>query len=156
MRNTALAALAAAIMCGSANAAVTYSFAYSATSPTFTLILDNYVTSDTTYTTFAANTGNIDSATLSPDCAGAGGACDSIVLGNSTDRSSSFYFFPDGALGSNGVYPTSFGLFRATLTVSGTPTSSAAPEPASWAMMIAGFGLLGAAMRRRKVAMSFA
>lgn len=29
------------------------------------------------------------------------------------------------------------------------PTVSAVPEPASWAMMIGGFGLIGAAMRRR-------
>jgi len=28
------------------------------------------------------------------------------------------------------------------------------PEPSSWAMLIAGFGLTGAAMRRRKVALS--
>ena len=27
---------------------------------------------------------------------------------------------------------------------------NAVPEPASWAMMIAGFGLVGAAMRRRE------
>ena len=32
----------------------------------------------------------------------------------------------------------------------------AVPEPASWAMMVGGFGLLGAALRRRKVAVSFA
>jgi hypothetical protein len=31
-----------------------------------------------------------------------------------------------------------------------------APEPASWAMMLGGFGLVGAAMRRRKSAVSFA
>lgn len=30
------------------------------------------------------------------------------------------------------------------------------PEPATWAMMIAGFGLVGGAMRRRKVAASYA
>jgi hypothetical protein len=31
------------------------------------------------------------------------------------------------------------------------------PEPAAWAMMLAGFGLVGAAMRRReKVAVTFA
>ena len=30
------------------------------------------------------------------------------------------------------------------------------PEPASWAMMIAGFGAVGCAMRRRKVAVRFA
>ncbi len=33
-------------------------------------------------------------------------------------------------------------------------TSSVVPEPASWALLIAGFGLTGAAMRRRKVAIA--
>jgi hypothetical protein len=36
------------------------------------------------------------------------------------------------------------------------PVLSGVPEPASWAMMVGGFGLIGAAMRRRKVAVSFA
>jgi len=36
--------------------------------------------------------------------------------------------------------------------VDGTPS---VPEPASWMMMIAGFGAVGAAMRRRKPAVSF-
>ena len=37
-------------------------------------------------------------------------------------------------------------------------TTGAVPEPASWALMIAGFGLVGSAMRRRKpsVSVSFA
>jgi hypothetical protein len=39
------------------------------------------------------------------------------------------------------------------LTV-GSP--AAVPEPASWAMMIVGFGTVGAAMRRRKVSLTFA
>ncbi|WP_253717023.1 PEPxxWA-CTERM sorting domain-containing protein [Sphingomonas sp. AP4-R1] len=34
--------------------------------------------------------------------------------------------------------------------------ASAVPEPASWAMMIGGFGLVGAAMRRRRVSVRFA
>lgn len=34
--------------------------------------------------------------------------------------------------------------------------AAAVPEPASWALMIGGFGLVGATMRRRKVAVSFA
>ena len=44
------------------------------------------------------------------------------------------------------------GLSRTGCTgqVSGT-----VPEPASWAMMVAGFGLVGAALRRRQVAVSF-
>ncbi len=33
---------------------------------------------------------------------------------------------------------------------------AAVPEPATWAMMIAGFGLVGGMMRRRKVALNFA
>jgi hypothetical protein len=35
-------------------------------------------------------------------------------------------------------------------------TTGAVPEPASWAMMIAGFGLVGATMRRRRTAVTFA
>jgi len=35
-------------------------------------------------------------------------------------------------------------------------TSSPTPEPASWALMLGGFGLVGGAMRRRKVALTFA
>lgn len=34
------------------------------------------------------------------------------------------------------------------------PTGGTVPEPASWAMMIGGFGLVGAAMRRRRVALT--
>ena len=34
--------------------------------------------------------------------------------------------------------------------------TSPAPEPASWLMMMAGFGLVGAALRRRRIAVSFA
>jgi hypothetical protein len=30
------------------------------------------------------------------------------------------------------------------------------PEPATWAMMILGFGVIGAGMRRRRVNVSFA
>ncbi len=33
---------------------------------------------------------------------------------------------------------------------------NAVPEPASWALMIAGFGMVGAGMRRRRVAVAFA
>jgi len=37
-----------------------------------------------------------------------------------------------------------------------TPQTSAVPEPATWAMMIGGFGLVGAAMRRRRASIRFA
>jgi hypothetical protein len=43
-------------------------------------------------------------------------------------------------------------------TYSGTMTFSAAavPEAATWAMMLGGFGMIGAAMRRRRTSLSFA
>lgn len=42
------------------------------------------------------------------------------------------------------------------LTSEGTGSLSAAPEPASWAMMLVGFGLAGTAMRRRRTGVRFA
>lgn len=36
------------------------------------------------------------------------------------------------------------------------PITSDVPEPANWAMFIAGFGLIGAALRRRRIAVRFA
>lgn len=38
----------------------------------------------------------------------------------------------------------------------GDETSSPAPEPASWAMMLIGFGAMGAALRRRRASVTFA
>jgi hypothetical protein len=46
-----------------------------------------------------------------------------------------------------------YGIDNLTFTLAATP---AVPEPASWAMMIAGFGLVGAALRRRNVSIAFA
>ncbi len=53
-----------------------------------------------------------------------------------------------------------FGLSSTPATVYGTfsldgAVSGAVPEPASWAMMLIGFGAVGAAVRRRKVAVRF-
>jgi hypothetical protein len=47
----------------------------------------------------------------------------------------------------------SFTLSGSFIIMSGV-AGSAVPEPASWAMMIAGFGLVGAAMRRRSAAVA--
>jgi hypothetical protein len=38
--------------------------------------------------------------------------------------------------------------------IAGNPPTPVIPEPATWAMMIAGFGLVGAAMRRRQTALA--
>lgn len=44
------------------------------------------------------------------------------------------------------------GVLIDNLTVTGTKLASAVPEPATWAMMILGFGMAGAALRRRRTA----
>jgi hypothetical protein len=48
----------------------------------------------------------------------------------------------------NGAGPTSF--IVSGLTVTANETAAAVPEPATWGMMILGFGMVGAGMRRRK------
>jgi hypothetical protein len=42
------------------------------------------------------------------------------------------------------------------LSIDGTPVPGPVPEPATWAMMVIGFGAVGAAMRRRSVRVRFA
>ena len=56
-----------------------------------------------------------------------------------------------GQGGENGTLP-GLGANSAFIAVA----RDAVPEPASWAMMVAGFGLAGAAMRRRRTQTSFA
>ncbi len=56
---------------------------------------------------------------------------------------------PTFKLGTFTLYNIS-NIQNGTLTISG-PSVGGVPEPASWAMLIAGFGLTGAAMRRRRV-----
>ena len=47
-------------------------------------------------------------------------------------------------------------VYSYNLAITGLTASPGVPEPAAWAMMIAGFGLVGGAMRRRATRMSFA
>lgn len=42
------------------------------------------------------------------------------------------------------------------VTLASVAGTAPVPEPAAWAMMIAGFGIAGAALRRRKLAVAFA
>lgn len=56
----------------------------------------------------------------------------------------------------NGEYP-SLGAGSAILGVSNiNVVAHAVPEPASWALMLGGFGLIGSVMRRRRTAVRFA
>jgi hypothetical protein len=66
-------------------------------------------------------------------------------LGTARSASGSGFAFPDiVATNSGGRFGPNF-QFTAT---------NAVPEPASWAMLIAGFGLVGAVARRRRVAVA--
>ena len=51
-------------------------------------------------------------------------------------------------------YTSSGGSGIQFTSVNFSPVMSAVPEPATWAMMIAGFGLVGGTMRRRKTAVA--
>ncbi|MBU3077347.1 PEPxxWA-CTERM sorting domain-containing protein [Sphingomonas sp. XMGL2] len=80
----------------------------------------------------------------------------------------------DGFIDAGGGYDVALGLINGfsigageqslftthTIFGSGTPGSvqvpGAVPEPATWAMMIGGFGLVGASMRRRRVGLAAA
>jgi PEP-CTERM motif len=42
-------------------------------------------------------------------------------------------------------------FFRQAITIDVSQAAGAVPEPASWAMLIAGFGLIGAAARRQRL-----
>jgi hypothetical protein len=54
------------------------------------------------------------------------------------------------------VFPADGGNAAGGWSISFNGTASPAPEPASWAMMIGGFGMIGATMRRRKTSVRFA
>ena len=63
-------------------------------------------------------------------------------------------FFLFRGIDGQGTGIKSFTMTGAFIIAAGTFTSGAIPEPASWAMLIAGFGLTGAVMRRRRAAIA--
>lgn len=100
----------------------------------------------TDYVYFAYDTSANTFITAADSCGFAG--CGYTPSLSAINSSGSFGFFFTGAPGSFTEYSTAFGSPFDTLTLS----TGAVPEPASWAMMIAGFGLVGAALRRRALA----
>ncbi len=67
---------------------------------------------------------------------------DAVVVSYNHGNGSSYFYFGDLTLQTPGSYVDTSGYH--TLTV------AAVPEPASWALLIGGFGLTAAAMRRRQ------
>ena len=67
-------------------------------------------------------------------------------------------FSPANGASILGTY-TSFGVSGGGGSVAGRilfPATAAVPEPASWALMLVGFGLVGGALRQRRTAVRFA
>lgn len=60
-----------------------------------------------------------------------------------------------GAFTAIGTLELASGLNINTQALSGTINAPAVPEPATWAMLIAGFGMVGGAARRRRYSRAF-
>ncbi len=82
------------------------------------------------------------------------GNCGSVLCYTSDWLSVADLKFNNFALSFSGIsgYTAAGGNFRAA--GSGTFAGAPIPEPATWALMIAGFGLVGAAARRRRIAVA--
>ena len=80
----------------------------------------------------------------------AGSFVGGISVGNGSGALTTYHAFADNVTLTTGAGSTTWNF---NLTATAAP---AVPEPASWAMMIAGFGLVGTAMRRRQPQIRYA
>ena len=78
---------------------------------------------------------------------------DTIRLVTGADQANTFYFRTVNFLGEEPNYTTAF-VSHVSITTpdvcGAAPCTSGTPEPANWALLIAGFGLTGATLRRRR------
>ncbi len=166
-----LAALAIVAMPGMAQAAVTYSFvaapaAGASTSGGFSFTVDDPIVPNATIASGDLTSCSVINAHDPLATCGDqkfqfdSGTSRDIVLfrWTSPDQGGTIsisYYFGADAFSTNGVHnaQVATGGQPAMLTVSGiVPAPPAVPEPASWALMIGGLGLAGAALRRRPAA----
>lgn len=167
MRKFAFAALAATLLCSSANAVNTLTFTFA--TPTQNITTSGGTSSFAgTVTASASNAGLVyingdgfSASTplsvnddpffygfpysLNPGESYSGNALDVSVPASSSvgTYTGSFYILGGDTEDSSEV----FGDYTFAVNV----TSATVPEPAAWAMMITGFGMVGAAMRRRSL-----
>lgn len=169
MKKILFSALAGGVLAASAafatpaSALVTYSFAgfsgdnFIIVGPqTFSFTQPTYFSQTATVMQFTG--GNATSATFcfpgSP-CGFFGLPASGHELRINSLGGSAIYTFSGFPFTMNGVNVATSGTNAGTLTVTGSPTTtepptSAVPEPTTWAMMLAGFGTVGFAMRRRR------
>lgn len=79
------------------------------------------------------------------------GEFDLLEFGNREDDVIQLFFLA-GAFAQNGTYAAADDrpyLLTVTGTGAGDPPTAAVPEPATWAMFVVGFGMIGASTRRR-------
>ena len=79
---------------------------------------------------------------------GSGAYVSAISVGNGSGSGTGYHAFVDNV--------TLYGTNGTSRSYNFETASAPVPEPATWAMMIAGFGLVGGAMRRRSTKVSFA
>lgn len=118
------------------------------------------------YPWFGVN-GSANSGNTVQSCSVGGLTCDTLLISRdySTVRVMSNYLNPGSFIGGDNIAfhggpGTYIGEYGSKLTVSLVDSVNAVPEPATWAMMIGGFGMVGGAMRsarrKRKVSVSYA
>jgi hypothetical protein len=108
---------------------------------------------DTWYSTSATDKfyisgGNVNAGKTIADWASslaAGSFVAGISVGHGSSAGPNYHAFADDVTFSTTHGSTTFNF----------ETAGAVPEPASWALMIGGFGLVGASMRRRRSAVTF-
>lgn len=161
----ALAAISLLGLAGQASAAVKYEFAaFSSFSGNltgdFSVVLPDFVLDDgdiTVDTCSASSPPCASEQRFIVDEANLNGPPDGHdIVGFVTGLGTTYYYFGNGIFQQLGVFDTVlFGSTQAgRLTISQVDDPNPVPEPGAWALMIAGFGMAGAAMRRRRAAMA--
>jgi hypothetical protein len=87
---------------------------------------------------------------------GTGALLASVLIPATTPASFDFIVVPFAGVAHSIVISGGVAQFGWDDVTFGSLTPGGVPEPATWAMMLGGFALVGSAMRRKKVAVSFA
>jgi hypothetical protein len=106
----------------------------------------------TDYVHFGYDTAAVDFTIDSNSCGFAG--CGFISSLSAIDSAGDFGFFFTPVPGVYNEYSTDTLVATDDLTFVSVESNGTVPEPASWALMVAGFGLVGAGLRRRTLAIA--
>ena len=171
------AALAAASLIAVPSQALTFSFSYTSTNAaaplvaTGRIITANSLNANGTYDVLSI-AGNVDgdiitALTPNPNQPNAIGSADGLFTYDNTLSPTAAYVTNPGLLFTSATFeynlfsdsPTQYELYQAAnggyvANSVGTLVVSQLPEPASWALMVTGLGLVGYASRRRLTAVS--